>query len=462
MKELQGMDLLASVSRIYKAAREGDDGQKCCVAPHPDLQEKIKKELETLRRRATSGLRPMLRVRHQTRVGFNDGLIVPGDLLPLGSPPAVARNVALDRAPLRGTVRVVVILVDFSDQNMAESRQHFQELFFSTGVLPNGSVREYFTEVTNGLITIAGEVVGPYRLPRTMAAYANGESGTGTILPNARTMARDAAIAANPDVNFGLYDNDGDGFVDAFIVVHAGPGGEVTGNADHIWSHKWVLSGGAFNADGIQIFAYLTVPEDARIGVCAHELGHLLFGFPDLYDTDYSSGGIGNFCLMAGGSWNGGGDVPCHPSAWCKANQGWASVVNQTTNQNVTVDDVKTSRRILRLWKDGGSGTEYFLLENRQKTLYDREMPGEGLFIWHIDETIASNSDENHPKVALKQADGQRHLETGANRGDAADPYPGTGNNTAFNAGSNPNSRSYAGAATPASRSATSARAGRR
>ena len=56
---------------------------------------------------------------------------------------------------------------------------------------------------------------------------------------------------------------------------------------------------GSARADSTQIFAYLTIPEDARIGVCAHELGHLLFGFPDLYDTDDTSEGIGNWCLMA-------------------------------------------------------------------------------------------------------------------------------------------------------------------
>ena len=71
-----------------------------------------------------------------------------------------------------------------------------------------------------------------------------------------------------------------------------------------------------------KIYAYLTVPEDCRIGVCAHELGHLLFGFPDLYDTDYTSEGVGNWCLMGGGSWNGGGDIPAHPSAWCKVEPG--------------------------------------------------------------------------------------------------------------------------------------------
>ena len=29
---------------------------------------------------------------------------------------------------------------------------------------------------------------------------------------------------ADPQVNFATYDNDGDGFVDAFIVIHAGAG----------------------------------------------------------------------------------------------------------------------------------------------------------------------------------------------------------------------------------------------
>ena len=55
------------------------------------------------------------------------------------------------------------------------------------------------------------------------------------------TMARDAAVAADPAVNFAPYDNDGNGFVDAFIVVHAGSGGEETGNSGDIWSHKWTL-----------------------------------------------------------------------------------------------------------------------------------------------------------------------------------------------------------------------------
>ena len=36
---------------------------------------------------------------------------------------------------------------------MTATPQHFQDLFFSTGKMPHGSVREYYTEVTDGLIT---------------------------------------------------------------------------------------------------------------------------------------------------------------------------------------------------------------------------------------------------------------------------------------------------------------------
>ena len=71
--------------------------------------------------------------------------------------------------------------------------------------------------------------------------------------------------------------------------------------------------------DGVTINRYFMAPEDGRVGVMAHELGHLLMGWPDLYDTDYTSAGTGGWDLMAGGSWNGGGVYgPAHPTCWCK------------------------------------------------------------------------------------------------------------------------------------------------
>jgi immune inhibitor A len=419
----------------------------CAVSPSPELKERLVKDLAKARGAAKSPLAEALGfARAPRRLGFDDGVILPPEQFPLGTPERLIRSAAADRAPLRGPVRVVVVLVQFNDKPLGPPAAHFRDLFFSTGVLPHGSVKEYFHEVTGGLVDLVGEVVGPYTLPQTLAWYANGNFGIGRPSGTARAniMARDAAQAANAAVNYAPYDNDGNGFVDAFVVVHAGMGGEQSGNPGDIWSHKWVLPS-AYSADGKQIYAYLTIPEDARIGVCAHELGHLLFGFPDLYDTDDTSEGIGNWCLMAGGSWNGGGDVPSHPSAWCKVQQGWASVTNVTADGTLSLPDVKTSRNVHRLWKDGMGGPEYFLIENRQKTGYDANLPGDGLLVWHIDENQAGNTDENHYKVALVQADAHRDLELSNNRGDGGDPYPGAAANTAFTSSSSPNSKSYGG-----------------
>jgi immune inhibitor A len=419
----------------------------CCVAPHPELRKRWAAELEKAKQNsATTDAAALGLARKPRRRGFDDDVIIPPNAGRLGVAAEGLLKQAADRAPLRGTVRVIVVLVDFSDKPATATQQHLNDLFFSTGVLPKGSVREYYTEVTNGLVVLDGAVVGPYRMPQTLAWYANNNSGIGKGGGAFRSpqLALDAVTAADAAVNFSPYDNDGNGFVDAFIVVHAGPGAEVSGSSSDIWSHKSTLST-AYGTDGTQIFGYLTIPEDARIGVCAHELGHLLFGFPDLYDTDYTSEGIGNWCLMAGGSWNDGGDRPAHPSAWCKANQGWVAVTSVIADGPLTVPQVETSHQVFRAWKAGASGSEYFLLENRQLVGYDAALPGAGLLVWHIDESQTSNTDETHYKVGLLEADGKRDLELAHNRGDGGDPYPGTSNSGSLTGSTTPNTKSYAG-----------------
>ncbi|MFE0424604.1 M6 family metalloprotease domain-containing protein [Streptomyces sp. NPDC058953] len=413
----------------------------CAVPPSPRLRERGATgpvpHSRAAMAAAASGARP----------GYDDGTIMPPESYPEGTSALTVMSAAAERTPLRGPVRVAVVLVDFEDLPMKAGKTHFEELFFSLGVLPHGSVREYFREVTHGLVDVVGEVVGPLRLPRTLAWYANGNSGVGTPEgePRARTMAADTAAAADPLMDFAPYDNDGNGFVDAFIVVHAGTGGETSGDPGDLWSHKWLLPS-AYDADGTKVYAYLTIPEDARIGVAAHELGHLVFGFPDLYDTDGSSEGVGDWCLMAGGAWGGDGDVPVHPSAWCKVRQGWASESVVTADGPVAFEEMKTSRTAHRLWSGGAAGDEYFLVENRQRTGYDASLPAGGLLVWHVDESRPDNADEARYRVALVQADALGDLEGARNRGDAGDPFPGSADNTALTADSKPGSQTYAGA----------------
>lgn len=450
MKEPKSLRLMENYLKIYSAARESEDGKRCMIAPHPDLKKKMNIEIKKLTKETSKSiLTNKIKFSEISAPGLNDGLVYPGEMFPLGTSLHAARSARLEKTPLRGTLRVIVVLVDFSDKVMVKTKKHYEDLFFSLNKISTGSVKEYYHEVTNGLIDIQGEVVGPFRLPKKLSDYAHGASGTGNVSPNARTMAKDAVLKSDPSVNFAQYDNDHDGFVDAFVVIHAGVGAETNNNPNDIWSHKWLLEGGAYTTnDNMKVYSYLTVPEDCRLGVCAHELGHLLFGFPDLYDTDYSSEGIGDWCLMSGGSWNGQipGDTPAHPSAWCKCNQGWVTVETPMSNKkNVAIADVKTSKKVFKLWKNGTPGKEFFLVENRQKKNFDKFLPGAGLLIWHIDDEISDNSNEAHYRVSLMQADGKKDLEHANNRGDTGDSFPGSANKKTFNKNSTPNSKSYAG-----------------
>jgi immune inhibitor A len=72
--------------------------------------------------------------------------------------------------------------------------------------------------------------------------------------------------------------------------------------------------------------------------------------------------------------------------------------------------------------------------------------------IYHIDERMPNNWEEDHLVVGLMQADGRRDLQSVSpffrNTGDAADPYPGTTSNRFFGANTKPNSRAYSGTKT--------------
>ncbi|MFT3703243.1 MAG: M6 family metalloprotease domain-containing protein [Agriterribacter sp.] len=446
MKKKLLSPLISDYVTIVKGAAASNDGHRCMIGPSPELKKKLKTDLNQLKRDlGSSVLSNLIKPLGKSRVGYNDALLQPGSVFALGTSAALVRSRSAERAPLQGNLKVAVILVDFSDKPMTETKKRFEDLFFSEGVIATGSVKEYYKEVTNGLVTISGQVVGPYRMPKKLSQYAHGESGTGNTAPNARTLAADAAKAANPAINFTSYDNNNDGYVDAFVVIHAGPGAEVTGSKNDIWSHKWVLPS-VYNADGTHIYGYLTVPEDCELGVCAHELGHLLFGFPDLYDVDYTSEGIGDWCLMAGGSWNNNGATPAHPCAWCKMQQNWVTTINQSSNKaKVVIDDVKKGRTIYRLWQDGGPGNEYFLAEHRMKKNFDKYLPGEGLLVYHIDDAIDDNSNEMHYKVAVVQADNKQDLEKGTNGGDGGDVWPGTAKKKTFSKTTKPSSKSYGG-----------------
>jgi M6 family metalloprotease-like protein len=359
-------------------------------------------------------------------------------------------------SPLDGdvdTMRVPVILVDFSDHQYtsftpAPEAGQFDSVLFSWDKMPYGSMSEFYWENSYGTFFLEGDVVGWYRMPQTYAYYVNAQNGFGTCPRCAPQMVADAVNAADPDLDYSQYDSNNDGWVDGIFVVFAGYGAEETGSDNDIWSHRSSIGG--VLKDGVYVSDYSVEPEVRSpgvitdIGVFCHEFGHVL-GMPDLYDTDYSSSGVGSWSLMSGGSWNGGGHRPAHFDAWCKQELGFVQPVNILINTPaVEIARAEDSPVAYRLWTLGQTGPEYFLVENRQRYLSDASLPGDGLLIWHIDETRSGNWDENHPLVAVEQADGLFQLEAGGGS-DGGDPWPGSSNNREFHDFTTPNSNNYLG-----------------
>jgi M6 family metalloprotease-like protein len=400
-----------------------------------------------------------------------------------GASATAAQAAPLQAAPSSfGTANVPIILANFSDRTTTHTPAEFTSLLFGDNTY---SFKDYYQEVSSGHFSVSpgpAGIMGWVRLSKTHDYYgANDRRDGEDLYPG--DVVYEAVVAVDPTVDFAPYDGDGDCYVDAVAIVHQGTGEEQAyGLATDIWSHSWTLSDardwgdshyGAYTTNDICaadparkviVDAYIIQPERqdgdmVTVGVFAHEYGHVL-GLPDLYDYDYSSEGVGEWSLMSGGSWtyvSRDGDRPSHLDAWCKYQLGWVIPrIVRTAEAAVVLPPVETGSQAIQLLNGSPTaGGEYFLLENRQKTGFDAGLPGAGLLVWHVDESIESNDYEwypgcrrcsSHYKVALLQSDGAWHLEKNLNSGDTGDPFPGSTGRTTLTSDTVPNNRLYSGA----------------
>lgn len=390
-----------------------------------------------------------------------------------GVPSAVERLAGVAKSG-HEDLHLLVLPAGFADQAGVVSAATLQAVF--TG---DGSVRDYWHEVSSGALTMTAAVVGWQRVPQARDFYEGGSNGLDvwSAPNNAGRFVLDAVEQADQaGLDWGLYDNDGpdgvpnsgddDGMVDGLVVLHAGRGGEC--GTSELWSHQFFLAGwgyGRFTTSTprsggghIQVDDYVLVPERScasttiEIGVICHELGHLL-GLPDLYDTLGGLAGIGGWGLMGTGGWGGDGQHPGSPSwpcAWSRVQLGWCEVTDVRQDGDVSLPAAQVNDQVLRVRDPEQPAGESWLIENRLRLGLDASLPAGGLLIWHVDDQIIAQTRHLNevnagavPGVALEQADGLGTL--GGNRGDAGDPWPGSTGATAFSGTTLPNSRDNLG-----------------
>ena len=381
---------------------------------------------------------------------------------------------------------IPIIRIEFTDSAIVHTKAELERrLFDTTGAEPTGSMYEYYRWVSGRRMRVHGEVVATVRLPHDRNYYAADAWGVNAVGSpnNDYGMFRDAVSACDGTVDFSRFDLDGDGYVDMLWLVHAGPGGEITGNRRDLWSVTSRATAGWSNGSPadcndlvpgsttqhMRIDRFTVLPELSglhpgqlnEIGVFCHEFGHTL-GLPDLYDTTVLGGasntGPGNWSLMSSGAYGGDGvspESPSHMGAWCSLFLGWVNRVRPTQDTTITLAPLADGGPLIEFWFQGEDSPEHFLLENRVRESFDRKLPNDGLLVHQIDEAmigqrIAANRINTGPTPGMRvlEADGNYDLYYGWNRGDASDPFPGTARRTHVDDLTLPSTRTFTGAPT--------------
>ena len=368
-----------------------------------------------------------------------------------------ASKVGSTQVPTTGSPRVPIILVEYADKAMANSKTKFED-HYKTG---NKSVFKYFSDQSNEQYTPQFDVYGIYTLDNNREYYggnvydSNGnrnDQGLGRMVEQAITKAGD-------EIDWSKYDNDGDGEADVCIVVYAGVGEAQASSTvpESIWPCQWSLNAaqyygygdiGAMQRNGVTInrfavFNELNGSNDNGttldgIGTFCHEFSHCL-GLPDFYDTAYGGHyGMGYWSLMCSGCYNGvqiSGDTPVGYSAYEKNFMGWLNYIEAQENNQYTLP-VSNSGNDMAVRIKALNNNEYFILENRRKQGWDQCIRGEGVLITHFTYMADrwSGNTPNNEDVQLATiipADG-----TLSSYNESTDPYGK--NNHEFTATSNP------------------------
>lgn len=295
----------------------------------------------------------------------------------------------------------LIILVNFADSKFNTSKFGSTQTLYSR--IANeanygennfkGSISDYFKAQSGGQFLLDFDVAGPVTLPYGYSYYGQNDDDGYDKRPT--KMVKEACQAVDGSVDFSKYDWDGDGEVEEVFVVYAGNGEHDTTNQPSlIWPHMDNLAnyGEELTLDGVTINTYACASELngdktlSGIGTFCHEFSHCM-GFPDMYDTasDGNNFGMGSWDLMDYGSYNGDGYVPAGYSGYEKMVCGWTTPIELDKPMTVNGMERLADMGQTYIIYNKGNRNEYYILENRQQSGFDKHLPGSGLLIERVD-----------------------------------------------------------------------------
>jgi M6 family metalloprotease-like protein len=340
-------------------------------------------------------------------------------LIPLFAPPPDWRGM-----PTTGNVKILAILIEFQNYRHSTSRDDVHDSLFGDGNAANApyeSLATYYDRSSYQQLNLSnGSTLGWYR-----TAYNRpNDPGNWTARMNVlESLIKEALNYFNSQGHdFGQYDNDGDGVIDYFVVIWAGP--------DNGWGNLWwgfqtTFPDDTYTLDGVRLGKFSWQWESNPVGTAftpvtvIHETGHAL-GLPDYYDYDGSigpDGGVGGLDMMDAAM----GDHNCF-SKWMLD---WITpIVVANDAQNITMSASGTSQDAVLIWPAVTTGdlfSEFFMAQNRHRVGNDNDpfMPADGMLIWRVDAHLNSsgsdflydNSYTSRKLLRLMEADGLEEIE---------------------------------------------------
>lgn len=385
-----------------------------------------------------------------------------------------------------GAPTIPVIMVQFPDMKFDEGTTQekltrlFNEKGYADEPMAKGSVKDFYTAQSYGRFTPSFDVVAMVDMDNNYAYYG-GNYSNGSIDKNRLQFVKEAIQkATDAGVDFKKYVTDGE--VPLVSFYYAGPGEHSAfeeGCEDYLWAHYSTLSnmtlgGVKFKSYfvGNEIFQNYAQNEDGSlevtdrnidgIGIFCHEFSHAL-GLPDFYYTGSDDRlyeellTMDFWSIMDYGQYAYDGYAPVSYTAYERSFLGWLEIVELTEGMKGEVAlhgidaDVNTPKAYLL--RNPKKRSEYYILENRQKSTWHPAFLGTGMLVLHVDYDASAwknngpNNVENHPRMTYVPADNQKQsnsTKTGWNdfKGDL---YPGIAQNFYLTSTSTPATTLYTG-----------------
>ena len=314
---------------------------------------------------------------------------------------ALTRSVAPDKSTrYQGKRKGLVILAEFTDREFLfnHGRQKYNDILNAPGYTTSegfqGSVADYFRDQSGGLFELTFDVIGPYTAKNNVSYY--GRNNRNGYDLNIHELIAEMCNMADEEVDFADYDWDGDGEVEEVFIIYAGKGEADTGISNNIYPHMWTLEEAGLKQgltlDGKHISVYAcsnelnTYGRICGIGIICHEFSHCM-GLPDFYDITYSGQfGMSGFDLMDNGNNSGSGFTPVNYTAYERMVCGWQQPI-VLSDKDVSIDSLKPigEKGETYIIYNDGHPDEFYMIENRQRTGWDKNYPAEGLMITHVD-----------------------------------------------------------------------------